>query len=162
MNRVLLCLMALLAWAFPAEAQTVVPGQTSSQTATAIVCSDPYNGLSLAACGSESQGSTLNNAQTTSAANTAQTLTLTGASNRRWTLRQLYGSCSAGTTTALTIQDGATTILSVPGLSTTISALIPSVPATGITITAGNNLVVNVPTCGVGNTSTVAIIADRQ
>lgn len=162
MTRFALLLLLALVSALPAHAQTVVPGQTSSQTAMAIVCSDPANNLSLAACGSEAQGPTLNNAQTTSATNTAQTITLTGVSNRRWTLRQLFGACSAGTSTAITVQDGATTILTLPALSATISALIPSPPATGITISAGSNLVVNVPTCGVGNTSTVTIIADRQ
>ena len=159
--RLLLTLLLALITA-PAWAQTVVPGQRTSQTAMAIVCSDPANNLSLAACGSEAQGPVLNNAQTTSATNTAQTITLTGTANRRWTIRQAYGSCSAGTSAAITLQDGATTILTVPGLSTTISALIPYPPATGITITAGNNLVLNIPTCGVGNTSTVTILADRQ
>lgn len=162
MNRVLGSLLILLALVVSAQAQTVVPGQATSQTAMAIVCSDPANGMTVIACGSIAQGRTLNNAQTTSATNTAQTLTLTGVSNRRWTVRQVYGACSAGSTTALTIQDGATVILTVPGLSTTISAMIPSPPVTGVTITAGNNLVVNVPTCGVGNTSTVTVIADQQ
>lgn len=111
------------------------------------------------------QGATLFNTQATSAANTQQTLAVTGAAGSRSVLRAATGVVSAAGTCTVTVQDGATPIMTLPPLtSTTTVSLFPSgfAPATGISASTGNSLNLVIGACGVGVTSTVAIVGDRQ
>lgn len=111
------------------------------------------------------QGSTLFNSQATSGANAAQTFTFTGAAGFRSVLRAATGSISAAGSCTVTIQDGATTIMTLPPLtSTTTVSLFPSgfAPSTGISASTGNNLVVTIGACGAAVTSTVAVVGDRS
>ncbi len=113
------------------------------------------------------QGATLFNTQATSGANTAQTLSVTGAAAQRATLRGAWGSISAAGSCTVIIQDGATTILTLPPLTSVTPAVVSlfpngAVPASGITVTAANNVNVVIGACGAAVTSTVAISGDRQ
>lgn len=111
------------------------------------------------------QGATLFNSQATSGANAAQTFTFTGTAGTRAVLRAATGSISAAGTCTVTVQDGATVIMTLPPLtSTTTVSLFPSgfAPATGISASSGNNLVVTIGACGAAVTSTVAVVGDKQ
>lgn len=108
------------------------------------------------------QGTTLLNTRQTSAANTLNTITLTGAAGQRVHLYEVSrADCTAGTS-SLQVLDGATLIYD------TNAATVPTVPntfvkqwPTGLTGTTGNNMIVYVFACGVGNASTVVVQADR-
>jgi hypothetical protein len=102
---------------------------------------------------------TVLNSQTTGAANTAVTITLTGTAGERVHVYKLTGRCSAGTS-SLTVQDGATTIWSTPAGAVGTSNFTESWNP-GLTMTTAANGVVTLAACGVGNTGTLTVQADR-
>lgn len=111
------------------------------------------------------QGATLFNSQATSGANASQTLAVTGTAGTRAVLRAATGAISAAGSCTVTVQDGATPIMTLPPLtSTTVVSLFPSgfAPATGISASSGNTLNFVIGACGAAVTSTVAIVGDRQ
>lgn len=108
------------------------------------------------------QGVTLLNSETTSAADTTLTKTLTGVAGTRIHIYKLKSNCSAGAS-SLSITDNAVGIY-----STLAGNTIPQVPRsydetwpTGLTISTGSNAVVSILTCGAGNTSTLTLEADQ-
>jgi hypothetical protein len=105
------------------------------------------------------QGNFLFNSSTTGAANTAVTVTITGASGTRVHVYRVSAFCSAGTAT-LTIADGATTkyTSTTGGVGTT--EFVFSATA-GLTISTGSNAVVTLTACGAANTGTVNVEADQ-
>lgn len=106
----------------------------------------------------------LNAAPTVSAANTAATVTLTGAAGARVCVRGVYiQATGAAATFTLTVQDGATVILNL-GTQTATNAG-PALAFTGTPLfcgTAGNNVVVNVGAGGASAVTTTSVIADRS
>ncbi len=105
------------------------------------------------------QGFTLFNSQTTGAANTAVTTTLTGAASTRTHLYSAEAYCSAGTAN-LTVQDGAGTIYQTPAGAVGTSPFRREWPV-GLTATTANNLVVTLGACGAANTGTLSVQGDR-
>lgn len=106
---------------------------------------------------------TLLNSVTNSAANTLLTITLTGAANQRVHLYKISRvSCFPNGTTEININDNVTAIWTShnPGVPTIPLSLEESWnPA--LTASTGNNMVINIPACGTGNSSTITIQADR-
>lgn len=105
------------------------------------------------------QGGTLLNSSTVSAANAVNTVTLTGIAGFRFHIYKVDAFCSAGTAT-LTITEGATIIhRGAPGGVGTTDYREIFTP--GLTLNDGVNAVISVTSCGVGNTSTLNIVADQ-
>jgi len=105
------------------------------------------------------QGATLFNTQTTGAANTAVTATIAAAAGTRAHLYAVDASCSAGTS-SVTVQDGATTIWSTTATEVGTSRLRVTWNP-GLTGTTNTAMTVTLAACGVGNTGTLAVQADR-
>lgn len=143
-------LLLLGALATPADSQTVAH-QGSPTMATRVWPVGPSQGFAL-----------LNNNVTTSAANAAATVTITGATAFRVCLRAIYIFSSAAGTPTLTVQDGATVIANFGTLATTTGFTSVPLPASGICGTAGNNLVVNIGAAGGAVTTTTSVLADRS
>ena len=148
--------------AIPCRANAAAPTWTEGNQ---VPCSvDLAGGLRTSGSGASSpvQGTTLLNTRQASAANTLNTITLTGAANQRVHIYDIgRADCTAGTS-SLQVVDGATLIYD------TNAATVPTAPATftkswptGLTGTTGNSMIVYVFACGVGNTSTVVVQADR-
>lgn len=109
------------------------------------------------------QGTTsLNATPTTSAANAAAVVTLTGAAGSRITIRQITVFASVATTATVTVSDGATVVLNLGTLSLTTSGGANNFTGLAITGSAGNSMTVNIGAAGVGNTTTTSVIADRS
>jgi len=105
------------------------------------------------------QGATLFNSQTTGAANTAVTVTIAGAASVRAHVYNTHAFCSAGTA-ELTITDGGTTKWgTLPAEVTT--ARFEKRWEPGLTGATNSQVIVNLTTCGVGNTGTLHVQADR-
>jgi hypothetical protein len=106
-----------------------------------------------------SQRGTRVNSSSTGAANTAVTVTITAASGESAHLYAIDAYCSAGAS-SLTVQDGATTIWRTPAteVGTTLFSRTWPVPLTGTPNTA---MTITLGTCGVGNTGTLSVQADR-
>lgn len=106
----------------------------------------------------------LNAAPTVSAANTAATVTLTGAAGARVCVRGVYiQATGAAATFTLTVQDGATVILNLG--TQTATNVGPALAFTGTPLfcgTAGNNVIVNVGAGGAAAVTTTSVIADRS
>lgn len=109
-----------------------------------------------------SQRNTLFNSSTTGAANTAVVVTLAAAANTRARVYSVESFCAAAGTALLTITDGGTQIF------TSTAAGIPTAPATlrrewpvGLTGSTNSAVVITAATCGVGNTTTLMVQADR-
>lgn len=134
----------------------VVLGITGiAEAQTSLLC-----GLSTGSCGnSPVQGNILFNSQTTGAANTAVTATLTGVQGTRAHVYSLNAWCSAGTA-QITITDGATTIFTTLAAEVTTTRLRIEWP-TGLTGTTATTMTVTLSTCGVGNTGTLSVQGDR-
>ena len=108
-----------------------------------------------------SQGVTVLNSETVSAADTANVVTLTGVANTRIHIYRVKANCAAGTS-VMSITDHAVTKFS------TNAGSIPQVPRSfdevwpvGLTISTGSNAVVTVATCGAGNVSAIQLEADQ-
>lgn len=110
------------------------------------------------------QRPTILNSSTTGAANTAVTVTLAATANQRSHIYSIEAYCSAGAGAAdLTITDVAAVVFRIA------AAGIPAAPAVarrewpvGLTnILVNSNLVIVAPACGVGNTTTLNVQADR-
>lgn len=105
-------------------------------------------------------GVILNAAPTTSAANTAATVTLTGTAGSRICVREIDIFSSAAGTPTLTISDGATVVQNFGTLATgTAATRIAGSPV--LCGQTGNNVVVNIGAGGVGVTTTTSVVADR-
>ncbi|MGH7252896.1 MAG: WD40/YVTN/BNR-like repeat-containing protein, partial [Nitrospiraceae bacterium] len=105
------------------------------------------------------QRATLLNTQTTGAADTAVVVTLAAIANARAHLYRLDARCSAGTA-QLTVQDGAATIWTTPA-ATVGTAQFATTWGPGLTGTTNTALTITLSTCGVGNTGTLIVQADR-
>jgi hypothetical protein len=105
------------------------------------------------------QGATLFNSQTTGAADTAVTVTIAAAASTRAHVYNVHGFCSAGTST-LAVTDGGTTIWGTTAgeIGTTRFEKRWEPGLTGATNSAA---VITLATCGVGNTGTLHVQADR-
>lgn len=109
------------------------------------------------------QGVTLQNSTQTSAANTAQTITLTGASSTRINISFVEVFASAAAVCTLTIVDSATTVFSHPLTTQTSAApLIVNLGSTGLSISTASTATVNVGACGAAVTSTLNVVASRS
>lgn len=105
-------------------------------------------------------GVILNAAPTTSAANTAAAVTLTGTSGSRICVRSVAIFSSAAGTPTLTVSDGATVVLNLGTLATnTAPTIFPGQPL--MCGQTGNNVVVNIGAAGAAVTTTTSVIADR-
>lgn len=146
----------------PCRANAAAPTWTEGNQ---VPCSvDLAGGLRTSGSGGASpiQGTTLLNTRQASAANTLNTITLTGAAGQRIHLYEVSrADCTAGTS-SLQVVDGATLIYD------TNAATVPVVPATfvkqwptGLTGTTGQNMIVYVFACGAAGVSTVVVQADR-
>ena len=122
------------------------------------------SGLTTTAMITVQQASTLLNSTTSSAANTAATITLTGASGQRVTIRGIYiKATGALATSTVTVQDGATTVLDLGTVSIPLAgATVQFTGAPLVTGTVGNNMTVIVGAGGALSITTTSIIADRQ
>ncbi len=110
-----------------------------------------------------SQGFTLlNTAPVTSAANTATTFPVTGATSFRVCIRAIYIFSSAAGAPTLTLQDGATVIDNWGTLSTSTAFTSIPIPASGICGTTGNSMTVNIGAAGAAVTTTTSVVADRS
>lgn len=105
------------------------------------------------------QRGTLANTEATGAADTAVVATIAAVANARAHLYRVDARCSAGTS-ALTVQDGATTIWSTVAAAIT-TAQFATTWAPGLTGTTNTAMTVTLATCGVGNTGTLTVQADR-
>jgi hypothetical protein len=123
----------------------------------------PSSGVAPSITASQ-QGVTLLNASVTPAANTAATITLTGAAGQRVTIRGIYiKSVGAVSTSTVIVQDGATTVLDFGTVSVPLAGA--TVPFTGnplVTGTTGNSMTVTVGAGGALSILTVSVVADRQ
>lgn len=132
---------------------------TSNPTAAAT----PSSGVAPSITAPQ-QGVTLLNAIVTPAANTAATVTLTGAAGQRVTIRGIYvKSTGAIATSTVIVQDGATTVLDFGTVSVALAGA--TTPFTGnplVTGTTGNSMTVTVGAGGALSILTVSVIADRQ
>lgn len=109
------------------------------------------------------QGATLLNSTQTSAANTAQTITLTGTAGQRVNIDAIDVFVSAAGACTLTIVDNATTVWTHPiGTFIASSSNNPNVGASGLTISTGSTATVNVGACGVGVTSTLNVVSSKS
>jgi hypothetical protein len=111
-----------------------------------------------------SQQGTLFNSSSVSAVNAAVSApALTGAAGQQVHIYNVSAKCSAGVG-LLTIVDGATTIWSFTS-NVNINAWPTQAFASGtdvaLTLTAGNSVTVTLGACGVGNTGTLNVQADR-
>jgi len=99
------------------------------------------------------------NSVATSAANAAVTTTIAAAASTRPHLYRVDAYCSAGTA-QLTVADGATTIWQTPAaaVGTTMFTTTWPTPLTG---SVNTNMTITLGTCGVGNTGTLIVQADR-
>jgi hypothetical protein len=109
------------------------------------------------------EGATLQNSTQTSAANTAQTITLTGSAGTRVTIDFVEAFLSAAGVCTLTIVDNATTVYSHP-LTSQVATSQLQVPLgnDGLSISTGSNATVNVGACNAAITSTLNVVASRQ
>ena len=109
------------------------------------------------------QGTTLLNSNNVSAANTALTVTLTGAASQRVHLYKIStATCSPDGTSQLTIQDGGVTIWNT--LQNSVGPALNQYEAlwpVGLTGGTGNSVTVQIGACGVGNVGVLNIQADR-
>jgi hypothetical protein len=117
-------------------------------------------GLGSYPCGTALVGGiNLQNQQVVSAANTAVSITLSAVQNVRHHVHGVEARCSAGTS-GLTITDGGTTIWST--VATEVGVVnFTRQWRTALTGTTNSQVVVTLATCGVGNTGTLSINADR-
>ena len=108
------------------------------------------------------QRATVLNTATTGAANTAVTTTLAATANQRAHIYAIDVYCSAGAGAAdLTIADGAATIYRIPAAAITAAVTRREWPVGLSNAVVNTNLVVAAPACGVGNTTTLVVQADR-
>ena len=109
----------------------------------------------------KTQGASVQNVSTTSAADTAITTSIAAVSGERVHLHAVSAYCSAGTST-LTIKNGVagTTIFKTPAafIATTVTGLAWTTPLDSST---GSGMDIVLGTCGGGNTGTLNIQADR-
>jgi hypothetical protein len=105
------------------------------------------------------QGPTLFNSQTTGAANTAVTVTIANAASVRAHVYNVHAFCSAGTA-QLTVTDGGTTIWGTLATEITTTRFEKRWEP-GLTSATNSQVVVNLTTCGVANTGTLHVQADR-
>lgn len=119
-----------------------------------------FCGHSLGPCASSQiQGNFLFNSQTTGAANTAVVVTLTAVASVRSHVYTIDARCSAGTSN-LTITDGGTTIWSTAAAEVGVVNFRREWP-TGLTGAVNSAVVITLATCGVGNTGTLIVQADK-
>ncbi len=105
------------------------------------------------------QGLNLFNSNTTGAANTAVTVTITAAPTQRAHVYRIEASCSVGTST-VTVTDGGTNIWAT--LAAEVGAARYRQQFTpAITSSTNSALVVTLATCGVGNAGTLIVHADQ-
>lgn len=109
---------------------------------------------------SSSQQGTIFNSLNVSAADTAQSIVLTGAASERVRIYSLDAICDGGTAT-LTVDDDTTTIWGSGTLKVGSSSLLEKGWSPGLTGGVGNSMTVDITTCGGGNTSFLSIQADR-
>lgn len=131
-----------------------------------VVTISPNSSLPTLAAGANAIGTvgvttgpvqgTPRNSTATSVANTANAVTVAAVAGQSVRLAGLDYFTSAGTAT-LTIADGATTIFSGP--ASAARTLLLGFP--GLTGTAGNAMTITVGAAGVGNTSTLNVIATQ-
>ena len=105
------------------------------------------------------QSPTLLNSSTTGAANSAVAVTLTATPNVRNMIRKVSAYCSAGSAN-LTIADGGTTIFNTP-VGAVGTSIFDSQWNPGLASTTGNVATITLGACGVSNTGTLIIQADR-
>ncbi len=110
--------------------------------------------------GASAQGRTLLNNSVVGSSNVAVTVTLLGAANTRVHVYRVGAFCSAGVS-SLTISDGAVVIYRSPINGVGLSEYIVDIGSVGLTGTLGNNVVVTLNSCGIGNVGTVNVVADR-
>jgi hypothetical protein len=104
---------------------------------------------------------TLQNSRTASAANTTNTVTVTGVANQSVHIYKIQARCSGGSA-FLQVSDGATLIYDTDGGTVPSGTQFAEFEwATGLSMTAGNNAVVTVGACGAGNISVINLEADQ-
>jgi hypothetical protein len=109
---------------------------------------------------SSSQNGTLFNSQATGAANTAVTATVTATANEQGHLYRLDARCSAGSASLTVESPSGTTIWS--SLATEVGTTRFSVAWNpGLSGAANVAVIVTLGTCGVANTGTLTVQADR-
>lgn len=117
-------------------------------------------GFGSAPCASAPvEGFVLFNSQTTGAANTAVAVTIPAVLDVRAHIYEISARCSAGTS-SLTVTDGGVTIWS------TAAAEVGTATAryrfdVGLSGTRGSQVIITLASCGVGNTGTLIVQADR-
>jgi hypothetical protein len=133
----------------------LLPGQAVLVDTTGLNVGVSLNPLAAAPV----QGATLFNSQTTGAANTAVVVTIAAVASTRAHVYNVHAFCSAGTST-LTVTDGGTTIWgTLAGEITT--ARFEKRWEPGLTGATNSAVVITLATCGVGNTGTLHVQADR-
>lgn len=146
----------------PCRANAAAPSWTEGFM---VPCSvDLAGGLRTSGGGSSSpvEGATLLNSQTVSVANTALTVTLTGAASQRVHLYRISRvTCTPAGIATIQINDGATPIWgSNAGVPTFPLSMEETWPV-GLTGTTAANLAVVIGSCGTGNQSVIEVQADR-
>lgn len=105
------------------------------------------------------QNGTVLNSRATGATNTAVVATLGAVSDQRAHLYQIEGICSAGTANIL-VQDGGTTIWSSTAAEVTTTRFVKTWTP-GLTGSVNTAMTITLSACGVGNTGTLTVAADR-
>jgi len=108
------------------------------------------------------QGVNLFNSQTTGAANTAVVVTLTGVADQRFHIDRVEASCSAGTSniTIVDTSNGVTLWTTLTGEVGVARFRQPFTPKS-LTGPTQSTITITLATCGVGNTGTLIVHADR-
>ncbi len=109
------------------------------------------------------QGATLFNSQTTGAANTAVTVTIAAGAGVRAHVYFIRALCAAAGTANLTITDGGVTVFQSTAAEVTTTPFYLPMSSAQAALTGNTNsaVVVTLGTCGVGNTGTLTVWADR-
>lgn len=112
---------------------------------------------------SNTQGQNLFNSQTTSAANTAITVTLTAVAAQRVHIYSIEARCNtAAATSDLLVSDGGTTIWTTPPLGVVNAATnFQKTWPTGLTGATNSQMLITLATCGAANTGTLIVQADK-
>lgn len=100
--------------------------------------------------------------QQTSAANTAQTLTLTGNTGQQVCAQTVIVFASAAATTAMNANDGGSTVLNFGSPSLGTTPTIFNLGSPGFCGSVGNNISFAIGAGGVGITTTISVVAYRQ
>lgn len=143
----------------PLYSSTIPPAGTQIVGTTGIPWTIGRSGRGVI---TSQQGHTLGNSEVTSAAATANVFNFAATTGERWTIRRIDARCSAGTSSVTVESPVGTTLF------TTLAAEVVAAGRTTLTWTPGLTggtsaaMRITVASCGGGNTSTVAVQADRD